>query len=309
MKKMIMVVMVLMMTMGMTGCLGEQIDYSEQLEAISEDIKQIEILEVEVPVIVVETEVVVIKVPQIIVETEIVEIVEEVEVEVLVLEESRTMFYTADTDLAIFVISMGEISYVIEFKFVDPLIGESYYEMVQIESQLDGYSYDWFFMSEHSENEDGEMFVFPVEDYYDFISEMDELAQSMTWEDIEFIYEQMSNDYYNTPTTLEVDQIAEFDVVYEGELLDYYDTYVYQLELEVGIEVLVTITTNAEIDVNGYDNTIVWYDYFDYATFTTTTNVYTFECWSGGTYYFEVEQFNDVIATYTITFSSGGDTA
>lgn len=301
MKKLVLVLVVFALTMALTGCVENGIEPYV--------ITETEIVEVEIPVIVVETEVVIVEVPQIIVETEVVEIIREIEIPVFVSEESRTLFYTADTDLAIFVISRGETSYVMEFKFVDPMIGNSYMEIVQIEKQTNGETDDWFFMNEYSENINGDLFQFEVEDYYGFTWEVEDRIDGMIWENVEFLYQEMYNDYYETPALLNVGQIAEFDIPYESSIIGYYGTDVYQLELEHGMQVKVMVITTSEIDVNIYDNTLIWYDYFDYATYTTVVTEYTFDCINGGIYYFEVEQFYNVTTYYTIEFTIGGDSA
>lgn len=301
MKKLVLVLVVFALTITLTGCMENGIEPYV--------ITETEIVEVEIPVIVVETEVVIVEVPQIIVETEVVEIIREIEIPVFVSEESRTLFYTADTDLAIFVISRGETSYVMEFKFVDPMIGNSYMEIVQIEKQTNGETDDWFFMNEYSENINGDLFQFEVEDYYGFTWEVEDRIDGMIWENVEFLYQEMYNDYYETPALLNVGQIAEFDIPYESSIIGYYGTDVYQLELEHGMQVKVMVITTSEIDVNIYDNTLIWYDYFDYATYTTVVTEYTFDCINGGIYYFEVEQFYNVTTYYTIEFTIGGDSA
>ena len=70
MKRILVLVTLLVLSFSLTGCIPEPIDYTTHLDAIAEDIKTIEILEVEVPVIVKEIEIV--EVPVIITEIEIV---------------------------------------------------------------------------------------------------------------------------------------------------------------------------------------------------------------------------------------------
>lgn len=299
MKKLLLVLVVMIMSIMMAGC-----EAIPEIVEIDKVVVETEIVEIEIPVIVIEREIVEIEIPQIIVETEIVEIIREVEVFIDVTEESRTLFYTADTDLAILVVSRGEESYTIEFKYVDPLIGDPYVEIVQIEKQINGVTEDWFFMSDYSDYiEDNFREYITSED--DFVREVESWRDNVVWGEFVAFYEVMYNDYYDVVTAMEVSQVAEFDVVYESSLADYYDTDVYQLDLTVGMQIEVTVITTSDIDVNGYDNTLVWYDFFDYTIFTTTETTYTFDCASGGTYYFEVEQFNEGVVTYSIVFSDG----
>ena len=303
MKKLLMILTVLLV-FALAGCDTEIPDYTEQLETISEDIQQIETIEVEriveVPVIQI------VEVPQIITETQIVEIEREVIIEVPMEVESKSMFFTADTDLAIFVVSLGEISYIMEWEYTDTLTQPPMANFIQIEKQVNGVPEDWFFADEATMDEE---FSFEVTGEEDFDRKMQEINDEMCFECMEEIYTMFYNDYYEVENTLEIDVVAEFGVTYSGTLVDYYDTVVYRLDFPMGTNVTVTVTTNSSIDINAYDNTLIYYNWYDFETFPSGTNTYTFDCINGGTYYFEVEQFGDGVVEFEITFTNGNQTA
>ena len=114
---------------------------------------------------------------------------------VLFVEESRTLFYTADTDLAILTISKGHVSYSFEFAYRTPLIGANYVEVIQLEKQIDGITEDWFFFADCSEMED-DIRTYNVEDWDEFVREVEVFLEAMTWSDIEQMYLILYNDFY-----------------------------------------------------------------------------------------------------------------
>jgi len=167
-------------------------DYTEQLTEISENIKTIEILEVEVPVPIVVQKIETIEVPTVVYEVvEIPTIVYETEI-------SKTLFATADTDLLIMVVSKGEVSYTIEFAYKDTLLNPPMLYIIQIEKQVNGETEDWFFISDYSD--DQSVFEFEVEDWYDFVYEVKlffEESNEVLWEVMVLMYQEFYNDYYN----------------------------------------------------------------------------------------------------------------
>lgn len=243
----------------------------------------------------------------------------EIEVPVYETVVSRTLFETSDTDLIILVVSKGDTSYIIEFKYENTLLSSPVGKMIQIEKQINGEVIDTIFFQTIIDEENENIWNFEVLDYDDFYNQVSEILDE-TDEDLfmymELIYEISYTEFYGIDLNLDdpptIDQIVEFEKTYEGTLtLDNYSV-IFELQLDVPTSVEITIETSADLDLNIYNNediySLDWEDYLNYAAGSSTQ---TYDCLDGGIYYFEIENYHDYNEIhYKITFKKGiGDSA
>lgn len=302
MKKLLAVVLVFLLATGLTGCIPENYDYSDELSGIREDIQQIEILEVETEKVITETEVVTVEVPVIITETEVVTVYEEIEVKTE--SEHNTIFISGDGETVIVNSTRGTTSYIWEIIYKDPTFSGPYMMFVQIEKQVDGEVVNAYFFEDYATEEELKVEVEDLDDFLDTINDINEF----TFDDVEDLYLSLEDE--DNSKELEVGQVIEtgeeYNITLSGSNQDY--TFVYQADLDGPINVRLDFETTAQIDVNFYNNTIIWYNWETFETFEAGTHTYNYFCQDGGTYYFELENFNEFDVDVTITFTIGETT-
>jgi hypothetical protein len=304
MKKLLSLVSVFLLILALSGCMPENYDYSDELEGIREDIQTIEIIEV--PTVVTETEIQIVEVPTIITETEVVEIEVPVEIETEVYQENVTTFVSGDGETVIINGTYGYDTYIFEIIYKDPTIGKPYMELVQLEYQYMGTVINSYFFEDVYEEET--QYKYELENMDEFLTLVQELTL-LSFDELETMYSNMGDVVSNV--TLEVDEVIELGEEYTVTLdLDENYTYVFQLDVENYLDVIIDVTTSNEFDINIYNNTLVANDYEYWLDIASGTTTQSYSVAYRGTYYFELENYHDAQnLEITITFSIDDQTA
>lgn len=294
MKKILLVLTVLLLAFTLSGC-----DAVEPVVIVETEI-------VEVPTIIIQTEIVEVPTTIIVKEIEVVEIpvvttvIHEVEVEVPVYIETtdvRTTFYqTGYSDEIIFVISKAHEAYVFEFRYTDTLTNPPTMHFSQIAYQYDGVDIIWLFLEEMPDYEGIE-----VVDYDDFLEEVQEIVDGMTWEDAEEGFDILYDLYYSIELEYEDVFIIGESIIGTLTMENYTDVLLLKFLEET--TVTITVTTSEMIDINLYYTSFIHYEFDNFLTFPTgtSTQIYTFEA---GSHLLELENYYDFDSVdYTITIT------
>ena len=145
---------------------------------------------IEQPTIIIEREIVTIEIPVIVKEIEVIYVPEFKDTI------TKSVFFTADTNLAIITVGKGDTTYIIELAYKDTLLDPPMLYVIQIEKQVNAVTEDYFFFDDYAGDE---AFAWEVDDYdmfvYDAQSLLDDTDEHI-WEQFVFTYDSLYDDYY-----------------------------------------------------------------------------------------------------------------